>query len=325
MANASSISLRCVRRRNGFTLIEMAVSLSIMSVVMLGLGSTVLIATNAANTGSSTNGKTADAGEVVQRITADLQFAKSFIEREQTAITFTVPDRTGDTVDETLRYAWSGIAGDPLTFEYNKSGTSAILLEDVHRLDFGYMLTKVTPAVVSGTEGAEQLLIGHYNAPGASQEDRVISGILWGAQYFHPTLAADAISWKVIRVQLAMARAGRAQSNLTFELRTATPSKTPGATVLASESFSERLLSPVYFWIEWTPDVPVADLDPNTGLCLVVRGDVGPSALVLVETGGTPMTSGAHWLTSADSGNTWSAVGDTDDAAFNVFGTVTVP
>lgn len=62
---------------------------------------------------------------------ADIQLAQSFSENTTTAVTFTVPDRNGDNNPETIRYAWSGNAGDPLTRQYN-SGAVVTVAENVH-------------------------------------------------------------------------------------------------------------------------------------------------------------------------------------------------
>ena len=48
------------------------------------------------------------ASTVLCDLMADVGMALSFSERSTKAITFTVPDRNGDSLVETIRYAWSG-------------------------------------------------------------------------------------------------------------------------------------------------------------------------------------------------------------------------
>src|SRR6266567_831775 len=99
--------------RRGFTLLEVVVSASILSMVMLGLASTMVIAGKAVTktTSDVSSGATAQAAQLFIR---ELKTAVSVTEMTATAITFTVPDRTGDGIAETIRYAWSGVAGGAL-------------------------------------------------------------------------------------------------------------------------------------------------------------------------------------------------------------------
>jgi hypothetical protein len=62
---------------------------------------------------------------------ADLEFALAFTEQSARAVTFLVPDQSGDAKLETVRYAWSGTPGDPLTRQFN-GGAVAVVLENVH-------------------------------------------------------------------------------------------------------------------------------------------------------------------------------------------------
>ena len=57
--------------------------------------------------------------QALVELLADLEFALAFSEKTDHALTFTVPDRDGDFISETIRYAWSGTPGDPLTRQYN--------------------------------------------------------------------------------------------------------------------------------------------------------------------------------------------------------------
>ena len=52
-------------------------------------------------------------------------------------MTFTVADRTGDSAADTIRYAWSGVAGDPLTRQIN-AGTAVTVAANVQSLQLSY-------------------------------------------------------------------------------------------------------------------------------------------------------------------------------------------
>src|ERR1700712_5445393 len=107
------------RRPRGMTLIEMTMSLLISSVLMVALGSSVMIASRAIPSSSTPIDTASTTAEGLDRLMSELMFAKTVTELTSTAVTFTVADRNADAIDETIRYAWDGIAGHPLTRQYN--------------------------------------------------------------------------------------------------------------------------------------------------------------------------------------------------------------
>ena len=70
----------------------------------------------------------------LSQLTSDLRLALSFTERTANAVTFTVPDRTGDDAVETIRYSWSGTAGDPLLYQINGS-TAVTIIANVQQFN----------------------------------------------------------------------------------------------------------------------------------------------------------------------------------------------
>jgi hypothetical protein len=64
----------------------------------------------------------------------------------------TVPDRTGDSVDETIRYSWSGTAGDPLVYQFN-GGTSLSLASNVQQFNVSALARSIaaTSCILPGT------------------------------------------------------------------------------------------------------------------------------------------------------------------------------
>ncbi len=113
---------------------------------MAGMASAILVANQSLDVADGRDGRRIDAAEVQQDLLGDIQHALTFTERTNHAVTFLVPDRDGDGDPESIRYAWSGNAGDPLTYEYN--GRPPInLADDVSQLDLSY-LTQTLPAPV---------------------------------------------------------------------------------------------------------------------------------------------------------------------------------
>ncbi len=135
------------RSRAGYTLIEMIVSISSASILMAGMGSAVFLSTEAFNASEMPVAQRVDAAQVQRQILDDLRYASSFSARTANAVTFTVPDRTGDGRPETLRYAWSGTAGDPLTYSLNGS-SPLTLLGSVNSLSLSFRTQTLNAPII---------------------------------------------------------------------------------------------------------------------------------------------------------------------------------
>ena len=128
--------------RPGLTQIEVIISVAIMSVMILAMTSVMMLAGQSINSAATMDERTTDARDVVQQMRVDMGLAESLTERTAKSIAFTVPDRDGDGQAESIRYAWAGQPGDPLTRTYN-SQPAAIIAEDVYQFDLTYLLKTV--------------------------------------------------------------------------------------------------------------------------------------------------------------------------------------
>ncbi len=95
------------QHRSGFTLLELVLSLSVSSILLLAVGSAIMLAAKAVPDPDTPDNDTALPARVAADIAAELQMALTFIFRDADTVKFTVADRTGDEVDETIRYDWS--------------------------------------------------------------------------------------------------------------------------------------------------------------------------------------------------------------------------
>src|SRR5215468_2376022 len=107
--------------RQGFTLAELAVGIAVVSVIIVAIGSVVMVAAKALPTAPGPTETTVTSNSAMDRIASELRYATSITEATPTSVAFTVADRDGDGQPETIRYAWSGASGAPLTREYNGS------------------------------------------------------------------------------------------------------------------------------------------------------------------------------------------------------------
>ncbi|MEQ8847518.1 hypothetical protein [Botrimarina sp.] len=126
--------------RAGYTLVELLLATATASVLMVGLASALYVSARALDLDASS---VVHVDEALARITADARTASRFRELTPTAIEFDVPDRDGDGSSETLRYEWSGVAGEPLLHRIN-GGAGVPLLGNVDSVDFRSLTRAVT-------------------------------------------------------------------------------------------------------------------------------------------------------------------------------------
>lgn len=134
----------------GYTLMEMLAASASATVVVAGLTSAMIVASQTLDLSEQSVAARARGSRAVTQVLDDVSEALAFSERTPTAITFTVPDRTGDDAEEEIRYAWSGVEGDPLVYSLN--GVSSTLVDEVKRLDFDYITRTIDAPVIDTGE-----------------------------------------------------------------------------------------------------------------------------------------------------------------------------
>lgn len=125
--------------RRAFSLAEMVVSMTIVAVLVGSMTSVLMLSLRAIDDRINPAGKTVRAADATDQILTDLAVAIEFTERTALAVAFTVPDRTGDDVPETVRYSWSGTVGDPLVREFN-GDKDATFATDVRQFTLAYIV-----------------------------------------------------------------------------------------------------------------------------------------------------------------------------------------
>jgi hypothetical protein len=122
--------------------------MSTAALLLAGLTSSLYISTKTLTPDATATSESNRSSLALTRIATDLRLALNFTERTATALTFTVPDRTGDGVVETIRYSWSGTAGNPLLYQFN-AGAAVTMATNVQQLNFS-ALTRSIPATSTG-------------------------------------------------------------------------------------------------------------------------------------------------------------------------------
>lgn len=153
--SASDLGVRPIgltRRCRAFTLIEMTVSVAVLGLLAVGMSSAVLLATHALPGKTTPQSLKVEGANLLQQMAADLAYATSIPVRNPSSITFTVHDRNqGLAGAESMNFTWSGVAGNPLTYQFNTS-TASTLSANVASFSIDYqketILLKTAPAVL---------------------------------------------------------------------------------------------------------------------------------------------------------------------------------
>ena len=307
-------------RKAGFTLIELVVCTVIASTLMIGIGSTMLVSVRALPQADSASSATLKASPIVDQLAMELQNAVTINSRSATMVDFTVADRDGDEVVETLRWEWSGTAGDPLTRQYN-GATPVALLEGVQGLTLTYHVELLTEEITPQNESAETLLI-RYEAT-ENLYDPHVDYDEWLGQYFLPALPHNASSWKVTRVGFYAKASGLPVQVAKVQLRLPTAQNQPSMTVLEEKTMYENTLTSSFLLQEFN-FTSVSGLSPNQGLCLVFTGSSNFDACLLRGQSVGAAMPDSHLVFSANQSSSWSTYND-KALLFSIYGTVTTP
>jgi prepilin-type N-terminal cleavage/methylation domain-containing protein len=288
--------------RSAFTLIELTVSLVVMSVLVGALASSVVVATHAMPRPDDRAAAVSRGATQAGRIVAELQEARHLSEHTRNAVTFTVADRDGDGSPERIRYAWSGTPGDPLVREYG-DGDALVFAEDVHVFDLDFETAaadETYPGVVPSTAEAMLALADGHDDEVFVQKTYAIG------QYIDPAelLPPEAVGWTLTKVAVSARRQGTPNGVTSVEIRPATDGGTPSDHVLAQELLPETDLVASYTWRELAlDDRDLVDLSPKSAICLVLRWHESGKGDVASFHYSTSQGSGR--LESLDGGSSW--------------------
>ena len=303
---------------SGFTLVELVVSLGIASVLMFGVGAAMLIAARAMPDAASPTRAIVDAAGALEQVLTELQYAVSIPNKSATMIEFTVADRDGNDIPETIRYEWSGAAGDPLTRRYN-GGAAVPVLADVRELVLSWDLLTISTLVPQGNESAETILCSYDST--VNLNNYPIKSSEWYGQYFRPALPPDAVSWKVTRVRLSARTDGAFVGECRVQLQQATTGKLPSGTAIEEKALLESGLLGGYQEQEFA-FARAAGLSPTQGLCIVVRWVADATACQLRGVNANGSTADSFLVKSSDKGVSWTAPAGAS-LLYTVYGTVT--
>jgi len=147
--------------RPAYTLIELVIAAGASSLLVGGLCSVVFLAGRALDEGSSNAVETSKAAEALDDTSFEWHHASGFSERADRAVTYKLPDRDADGLDETVRLSWSGTAGDPLQSVRN-GGALADLAVDVREFRLAYSTRPVVGTGFAKGWIGDESLVAHW-------------------------------------------------------------------------------------------------------------------------------------------------------------------
>jgi len=302
------------RGRRGFTLSELIVSLAVSTLLFGAIASTMVIASHALPDAETPDAPTIAAAALLNELVDELSAATFVSEAQATAVTFQVADRTGDAAAETIRYAWSGKAGDPLVKTVNGATAASVPLVDGFALTYTMKSTTVEKAG-DLTTSAETLLCSFTDESGSIGGFDITSSN-WPGVYVHPAFDASVQSWQATRYRFKARRSGTTDGTVRVQAYRADASGLPTGALIQEVAVSESLMSTGFGWFE-AAYTAVSGLARDQGLAIVLRHMSGTYACtVRVSTGSgdaagarvgdcenkfCTTTGGASWVVEADS------------------------
>lgn len=311
--------LNWLTRRRSYTLAELIVTAGATAVLVGGMASTIVLASRALPENNTALDSVVDASDVMIQITSDLMCANGVNAHTATAIEVTVVDRDNDGSDETIRYEWSGAAGDPLIRSYN-GATAVVLLDDVHVFDLGYEYYSISVEEIGPPQESGEVSLASYSSS-IGLSDGVIDSDDYYGEVFRPTLPADALSWSITRVWIYARRDGATNGVIRVVLRGVDGSQLPTNTVLGQQNIPETALGSSYAW-QSVSFSDVRGLAPGMIACFTLEhAGSGDDGQVRYRGGGVSASSLSllRW-----NGSKWTR--ETDKSLlFYVYGTITTP
>lgn len=292
--------------RRGYTLIETLLALGVMSVLAGALGSVLLIAVRAipsAQTARGSASPTASAGGALDLIASELRYATAVTKGTTTQIEFTTPDRDGDGTPEALAYAWSGVAGDPLTRRVN-GGAATTFVPNLETLALTYTWRTLATTTLGTLSTGSSTNLSAYDH--ASPTPYSVGPAVGVGMTLKPTMPAGALSYSISKVSIKLRR-GSTSGGPAFDVVVygVNAQGTPTSTILASKTnIDAGSLANSLEWYE--ADLVVAGMPAGSAFAVAVmyRSGTEPCRAGTFTSGS--MSPGEGLLTTANAGASWT-------------------
>jgi hypothetical protein len=301
-----------MRRANAFTLVEMVLSLAIAALLMGALASLMALTSRALPTGDVGAGAAAQRQRLAE-LADELSTAKD-IQLGTNKFRFTVADRTGDGVDESIEYAWSGVKGDPVQRKMGTSSGAFFEAVSAFAIDFASASRGEPASILRAVPGVT--LAQQPASPSGIKQVRPGES---AAFLVRPVLAGTVTQW---RPEVAKFHASVHPASVGDAMLLVCPSDAAGNPNEAAPLGSVRVVVPSLQLIQTTvtanlPTIPWQD--PGSSLWLVLQSNAANTRLNLGSSQPMPdesvvaTSSAGVWTLEHDSAATYSVTGTIRD------------
>src|ERR1700722_12015491 len=161
-----------MKRRAGFTLIEVVTATCISTIVLTACASVVLLAGKAVPGPNDDPSCALVASRVADQIAGELESSLLVLQSTPTSITFTVPPRNSDVYPEKISYTWAGTSGAPLLRQYN-GGTPVAVIDAVDQFNLTSVVATTTESYpgIGVEDASESLLIDQTSLSGLGNQN----------------------------------------------------------------------------------------------------------------------------------------------------------
>ncbi len=320
------------RSRPGLSLVEMAVAIAVVSVLLVAIGSVVVVAAKALPTARGPGEANLSAGAALDSISAELRMARTITESTATSVAFTVADRDNDGHDETIRYAWAGVAGNPVTREYNGAAPVPVVAA-ANSFALSYTKLKHTATTQSTvTQDSGEVLLSSFGSWAgiiATANNLNVTTASWAAEAFtidKVTIPSDITRLAITRVSLKLKKpsSGTVGATVGIYLPSSAGATTPAATPLGTPfSIPAASLSTTVAWVDSTFTDVVLNNASNQNFVIVVKGVASTTSATLQYLNAllAPLDNSMFRYTT-NSGSSWqpSSSLNANDAPYSVYG-----
>lgn len=320
-AHSSLPPRRSPRLAPAFTMAESVMAMAVLAILMLGMAGALGISVRAADRGDDAPARSLAAASALDDLSADLADATAITESSPNAIAFTVPDRTGDALPDTIRYEWTATRAGTLTRAVNNK-TPVPIASNVD----GFSVTFRDRVGDASSESAEQPIFQVNSLlSGLTASSTSIDEQRWARQHVAPAWDSSVLAWSVTRLRLVATKHGNGAGQFVVRIL-----KLPGGSVANPiEVFRTRIDEATLPSANSTtftdiPMLPITGLAPTDELNITIEGfdTTGKDCSIAFLTGsGLPFNT--YFTTSSNGGVSWTSPSDNQDMMFELYGTVT--
>lgn len=299
-----NLKLSTIKRSSGHTLLEMALSLVLLSTVAASVGSAVMFASSVAPDEDSVEQTLAQDSRVLSQIAEDIAQARYVIEQGANAITIVVADRTGDGNPDRVRYAWSGKEGDTLTYQLNDDNAVS-LIDEVSTFSLAYTQKQSVETLPNAIYFADESLIDGFTETGSVSE-KPIKYSEWYGQVVNPSLESNASGFVPTRLLLYASGKSPYTGQTLLELK-GRSGATPGTTTFASQTINESDLNWQNIWRQYDLSDALF-VDGGEDLGFYISYVSGQNEVLNINEASSNRSTGK--IQSKDRGSTWELEND---------------